>query len=179
MANLYSKNIVAFKSLNELDLSLLRWFYGCSTMEDLKYISEDEIDIANFLRDKKKQLNSTGFTEDDYDSGIPEEIYEEISAAIRSGIPDFNEAMENDCSEQVIISAICKFEKPHAFKFLRDNIRFSTKMVYLQDDEIFLGKYNLWEDLISCNNLRIKDILWLLNAISTLKCEKIKRTYVD
>ena len=178
MADLYDQNIAAFKALNSDDSDILRWFTGYCTKEDVKYLSEYGIDIAKFIRDKKKQLNSIGFSEDERDSGIPEQIFEEISYAIRSKIPDFNDAAsENEDSENLIISVACKLDKPHRFKLL-GNKSFSTKMVYLQDEEIFLGKYNLWEDLLSGNSLKLKDIQWLLNALPTLKCGKIKREYV-
>lgn len=178
MADLYSKNVETYNSMSDFDKSILSWTCSVWEPEDLKEISDNGINIARSLKESKKRLNTEGFTEEEFDNGWPESLYEEIRNAVNSVFPEFSQAIKDNYDpERICISATCKFEKPHRFSLLNTSKHFTTKIFHLEEDEIYLGIYRLWEDLMSSNELRISDLEWIINAIPSIATGKIKSDY--
>lgn len=101
-----------------------------------------------------------------------------IRDEIKSVFPSFYKAVrDNSDPDRIVVSAVCKLEKPHTFKSIGGD-KFTTKVIVLQDEtDIYLGRRNLWDDLMSSDEFGVMDVEWLLQAIKTMTCGKIKHEY--
>lgn len=178
MVNLHTKNLEYFKSLNDFDKSLLGLCCNIYEDEDIHDVSESGINICNTLKETKTRLKTMGFTDEEKDNYISERLFEMIRDEIKSVFPSFYKAVrDNSDPERIIVSAVCKLEKPHTFKSIAGE-KFTTKVIVLQDEtDIYLGKKNLWDDLMSSDEFRVSDVEWLLKAIKTMTYGKIKHEY--
>ena len=141
-------------------------------------MSESGVNICKMLKETKIRLKPSGFTDEEKDDYISERLFEMIRDEIKSVFPSFYKAVrDNSDPDRIVVSAVCKLEKPHTFKSIADD-KFTTKVIVLQDDtDIYLGRRNLWNDLMSSDEFRVMDVEWLLQAIKTMTCGKIKHEY--